>query len=99
MKFYTYEKEIGNTKIFIGIIKEKPINKTLKYFLQIVQLLLILYIFYFNANFVHSCLLSLFGFILALCWLSRNKTTKAIKLSSKEIFLEKVEELTPDDNP
>lgn len=97
MKFYTYEKEIGDLKILIGIIRENPINKILINFVNLLRMILVVYMFYFNSYYIHSKLLSFLLFtigIISVLSLSLNE-----KLSSKEIFLEKVEELTKDDNP
>lgn len=97
MKFYTYEKEIGDLKILIGIIRENPINKILINFVNLLRMILVVYMFYFNSYYIHSKLLSFLLFIIGIIFvlsLSLNE-----KLSSKKIFLEKVEELTKDDNP
>lgn len=97
MKFYTYEKEIGDLKILVGIIRENLIDKILINLVNLLRMTLIVYMFYFNSYYIHSKLLSLLLFIIGIIFvlsLSLNE-----KLSSKEIFLEKVEELTKDDNP
>ena len=97
MKFYTYEKEIGDLKILIGIIRENPINKILINFVNLLRMILVVYMFYFNSYYIHSKLLSFLLFIIGI--MSVLSLSLNEKLSSKEIFLEKVEELTKDDNP
>lgn len=97
MKFYTYEKEIGDLKILIGIIRENPINKILINFVNLLRMILVVYMFYFNSYYIHSKLLSFLLFIIGI--ISVLSLSLNEKLSSKEIFLEKVEELTKDDNP
>lgn len=97
MKFYTYEKEIGDLKILIGIIRENPINKILINFVNLLRMVLVVYMFYFNSYYIHSKLLSFLLFIIGI--MSVLSLSLNEKLSSKEIFLEKVEELTKDDNP
>ena len=97
MKFYTYEKEIGDLKILIGIIRENPVNKILINFVNLLRMILVVYMFYFNSYYIHSKLLSLLIFIIGI--ISVLSLSLNEKLSSKEIFLEKVEELTKDDNP
>ena len=58
MKFYTYEKEIGDLKILIGIIRENPINKILINFVSLLRTILVVYMFYFNSYYIDSKLLS-----------------------------------------
>lgn len=92
MKFYTYEKKLPNTQILIGVLRDKPFNRILRNIFYLIRLSLILYMFYFNAHYVHSKLLSLLTFILAIFFFMSMSTTE--KLSSKRAFLDKIEELT-----
>ena len=92
MKFYTYEKKLANTHILIGVLRDNPISKVWRNIFYLLRLSLVLYLFYFNAHYVHSKLLSLFAFILAIFFFMSSSVDE--KLTSKRAFLDKVDELT-----